>query len=172
MHSARGSLSQGYVGLFWANYIQEPEDRAIYFRGRPAGTETGADWIRSFSPKHGEASTHPPAGPLPSLNIEPDFPLTLVNHPSQYAFVEPWYYGVSGKFAYVQMFRTRDRIWFAQSPTGGGGNNPAWDFQWFIPDYRVDEAYGFVMRAACLPFESREQIEAATLPHRKALNGE
>lgn len=163
---------KNYIGLFWASYIQAPEDKAIYFRGRAAGADAGSDWIRSFSPKHGEAATHPPAGPLPNLNVEPDFPLTLVNHPSPYVHTEPWYYGVSGKIAYVQMFRDRDRIWFAQSPTGGGENNPAWDFQWFIPDYRVDEAYGFVMRAACIPFESREQIEAATLPHRKALSGQ
>ncbi len=160
---------KGYIGLFWASYINEPEDRAIYFQGRPVGTESGSDWIRSFSPKHGEASTHPPTGPLPNLSIPPDFSLTLVNHPSEYVYVEPWYYGMNGKTAYVQMFRPRDRIWFAQSPTGGGDKNPAWDFQWFITDYRVDEAYGFVMRAACLRFDSREQIEAATKPHREAL---
>jgi hypothetical protein len=72
--------------------------------------------------------------------------------------------------AYVLMFRQRDRIWLAQSPSGGGSGNPAWDFQWFIPDYRVGQAYGFVMRASYLPFESRQQIQQQTRSHRQALN--
>ena len=105
-----------------------------------------------------------------SQRIHPDFPLTLVNHRSQYVYTEPWYYGVSHGLAFVQMFRQRDQVWFAQSPTGGGRTNPAWDFQWFVPDCRVDQAYGFVMRAAYLPYESRDQLERATRPHREALN--
>ena len=102
--------------------------------------------------------------------VEVHFPLTLVNHPSRYVYTEPWYFGVSHSMAYVLMFRERDRIWLAQSPSGGGSGNPAWDFQWFIPDYRVGEAYGFVMRAAYLPYQSREQIERETRRHRETLN--
>jgi hypothetical protein len=67
------------------------------------------------------------------------------------------------------MFRPRDQIWMAQSPSGGGNGNPAWDFQWFISDFNVGRAYGFRMRAAYLPFESQEQIERATQVHRDAL---
>ena len=163
-------FQKGYIGLFWASYIDKPQDRAIHFKGRPADARDGSQWIRGVTPQHGVDSTHPPAGPLPELNIDPQFPLTLVNHRSKYVYTEPWYYGVSHGMAYVLMFRARDRIWPAQSPTGGGATNPAWDFQWFIPDYKVGEAYGFVMRAAYLPFESQDQIERATREHRDALN--
>ena len=104
------------------------------------------------------------------MNIDDDFPLTLVNHPSEFVHTEPWYFGVSHEHAYVLMSRDRDRIWFAQSPTGGGGANPAWDFQWFIPDYKVGQAYGFVMRAAYIPYEHREQVERDTRRHRLELN--
>ena len=160
----------GYIGLFWASYIHQPKDRAIHFKGRPAKDQGGDRWIRGVTPRHGVDSTHPPAGLLPELRIDPKFPLTLVNHRSKYVYTNPWYYGVSHGMAYNLMFRQRDKIWFAQSPTGGGSVNPAWDFQWFIPNYRVGEAYGFVMRAAYVPFESREQIKRATQVHRNALN--
>lgn len=164
------TFRQGYIGLFWANYIDRPEDKAIHFIGRDKSSQDRADWLRTTTPRHGVDGTHPPDGPHPDLKIDPNFSLTLVNHPSRFVYTQPWYYGVSHGMAYVQMFRTRDGIWFAQSPTGGGDTNPAWDFQWFIPNYRVDEAYGFVMRATYVPYENREQVESATRQHRADLN--
>jgi len=163
------TFSRGVIGLFWASYIHAPEDVAIHFRGTRAD-ETDASWIRAYSPSHGVNSTHPPAMGAPEVEVDPDFPLTLVNHPSEYRCTAPWYYGVSHAMAFAQMFRARDRIWFAQSPTGGGQTNPAWDFQWFIPDYQVDDAYGFVMRAAYRPYEGRAPLESQTTTHRTALN--
>jgi len=164
-------FENGYIGLFWASYIHAPQDKAIHFlAGKPGDASAPAQWVRAVTPSHGVQSTHPPSGDLPELKIDPDFPLTLVNHRSDYTAAAPWYYGVSGKMAYAQMFRRRDQIWLAQSPTGGGQTNPAWDFQWFIPDYKVDEAYGFVMRAAYIPYNSQKQVIAATKSHREALN--
>jgi len=163
-------FQQGYIGLFWASYIDDPEDKAIHFVGRRAGETDSGSWIRGVTPRHGVDSTHRPAEEPFTPHCVPEFPLTLVNHRSQYEYIEPWYFGVSHGMAYVQMFRGRDRIWFAQSPTGGGNGNPAWDFQWFVPNYEVGKAYGFVMRAALLPFESAEQIERLTRSHREALN--
>lgn len=164
------TFAQGYIGLFWASYISAPEDTAIHFRGREA-TGTGASaWLRTMTPAHGVDSTHPPAGASADIPFAAEFPLTLANHRSRYVYTEPWYYGVSHGMALVQMFRARDQIWFAQSPNGGGNRNPAWDFQWFIKDWKVGEAYGFVMRAALVPFESRAQIEKITQEHRAVLN--
>ena len=159
----------GYIGLFWASYIQQPEQGGIFFKGQVRDEQGPPRWIEAVSPAHGINSTHAPAHSPTLPPIDADFSLTLVNHSSPYVYEEPWYFGVSHGMAYVLMFRERDRIWFAQSPSGGGPGNPAWDFQWFIPDYRVGDAYGFVMRAAYLPYESREQIEQETQEHRAAL---
>lgn len=165
-----GGYRNGYIGLFWASYIQQPESGAMFFRGHGREESGPARWIEAISPAHGIDSTHAPAGRAVLPPVDADFLLTLVNHSSRYVYIEPWYFGVSHGMAYVQMFRTRDRIWLAQSPSGGGAGNPAWDFQWFIPDYQVGEAYGFVMRAAYLPYQSHEQIERDTRRHREALN--
>lgn len=165
-----GGYRNGTIGLFWASYIHQPESGTIFFRGRER-EETGLGrWIEAISPAHGVDSTHGPANCPLLPQIDADFPLTLVNHPSKYVYTEPWYFGVSHGMAFVLMFRERDRIWLAQSPSGGGAGNPAWDFQWFVPNYQVGEAYGFVMRAAYLPYQSPEQIERDTRIHREALN--
>jgi hypothetical protein len=163
-------FEKDYIGLFWASYINRPEEKAIQFRGQRADRPRREEWIRAVTPRHGVESTHPPAGPLPEISFTKGFPLTLAFNHSKYVYTEPWYFGVSHDMAYVLMFRARDGIWFAQSPTGGGSNNPAWDFQGFIPDYKVDEAYGFVMRAAYIPYESPEQVERDSRRHREALD--
>jgi hypothetical protein len=154
------TLERNYLGLFWASYIHQPEDKSIHFLGYEAPSEKKKSrWINGVTPSHGVDATHPPAAAEFFPKVEDDFPLTLVNHPSKFVHTSNYYYGVCRGMAWVQVFRPRDRVWLAQSPSGGGRGNPAWDFQWFVPDVKVGRAYGFVMRAAYVPFESREQIE-------------
>jgi len=76
---------------------------------------------------------------------------------------------VSHGMALVFMFRPKDQVRFSQSPSGGGTGNPAWDFQALIPGYEVGKRYQLVMRAMHLPYQSPEQLEQASAPHRKAL---
>ncbi|MEE2642029.1 MAG: hypothetical protein VX768_15485 [Planctomycetota bacterium] len=157
-----------FIGLFWASYIEQPEDNSIFFRGRKIGRSDPARWIRGVSPRHGVSSTHRPAGAA-TPRVDSDFPLTLVNHPSQFEVTEPWYFGVCRNMAVVQMFRPQDQIWIAQSPSGGGQGNPAWDFQWFIRKPKVGQSYGFVMRMAYFPYQGRKQLIQQTEVHRAFL---
>jgi hypothetical protein len=179
------TFKNGYIGLFFASYVNKPESLDIHFLGharevaatRPAGekegqprTEVRTRWVRGVTPSHGKLSTHLAADDRRDFPHDPEFPLTLVFNLSEYVYVEPWYYGLSHGMAFVQMFRGQDQVRLSQSPSGGGEGCPAWDFQWFIPRYEVGAVYRFVMRAAYVPFESSEQIVRATAAHRAALS--
>ncbi len=164
------SFPNGYINLFWASYIQQPESLGIHFQGVPASnSETKPDWIRATTPSHGVLSTHPSASDHRTFPHDEPFPLALVFSLSNYRYSEPWYFGVSHGMAFVQMFRPKDQVRFTQSPSGGGDGNPAWDFQFFAENVEVNRVYQFVMRAAYLPYESESQIEKATSKNRAAL---
>ena len=164
------TFKNDYIGLFFASYIHQPESLDIHFRGRSTDDRGAAiQWIRGVTPNHGTLPTHLAIDDHRMFEHDAEFPLTLVFNRSHYRYAEPWYYGVSHDMAFVQLFRPRDRVRLSQSPSGGGTGNPAWDFQWLIPDYEVGRRYRFVMRAAYLPFESQEQILEATANHRTTL---
>jgi hypothetical protein len=164
------TFKNGYIGLFFASYIHQPESLDIHFLGHPANQpDSEARWIRGVTPAHGVRPTHLAFNDQRDFPHDADFPMTLVFNLSDYRYREPWYYGVSHGMAFVQMFRPQDQVRLSQSPSGGGDGNPAWDFQWFIPNYEVGRRYHFVMRATYLPFESAAQIAKATAAHRTTL---
>lgn len=168
------TFSNGYIGLFWASYIQQPESLDIHFRGHATDQDPIQDpscvrWIRGVTPSHGSLSTHLASNDVRTFQHDQAFPLTLVFNRSKYRYSQPWYYGVSHGMALALMFRPQDEIRFAQSPSGGGSGNPAWDFQFLIPDYRVNQRYGYVMRALLTPYESPSQIDDVSRVHRQTL---
>ena len=164
------SFRNGYVGLFWASYIHQPESTDVQFTGHPDGPDRTRRWVRAKTPGHGVESTHRASDDDRDFKHDEQFPMTLVFNHSRWRFTEPWYFGASHGLAFVQMFRGRDGVRFAQSPSGGGNGNPAWDFQFFIPDYQVDRVYSFVMRAALLPLDAPKGVKRVVEPHLAALN--
>jgi hypothetical protein len=165
----RRSFQNGYIGLFWASYINRPESKTIHFIGHPEPGAPTPQWIDATSPAHGVRATHLAADDRREFPHDPNFPLTLVFNRADDRYDEPWFYGLRQGMAYVQIFRPRDQVRLAQSPSGGGDGNPAWDFQFFIPEYQVGRRYTLVMRAMYLPFESPDQVRRAVEPHRLAL---
>jgi len=163
------TFNDDYIGLFWASYIYQPESLDIHFKGHDADRPTESRWIRGSTPAHGTLATHLATDDDRKFARDPQFPLKLVFGFSNHRHSEPWYYGVSGDMALVFMFRPEDEVRLSQSPSGGGTGNPAWDFQFFISDYKIGKRYQFVLRAMIVPFESSEQIERVTAPHRAAL---
>ena len=163
----------GYIGLFFASYVQAPESTAIHFIGVPASDPHAVPgWVDASSPEHGVRATHRSVDDDRVFPHDPDFPLSLVFSFSEHRFTESWYYGVSHGMALVYVFRKRDRVRFTQSPSGGGEGNPAWDFQWFIPEAVVGQPSQFAMRLLYVPFESREQIAALARRHAGELDRE
>lgn len=146
-----------HLNVFWASYILTPADKSIYFLGRKKGQKVES-WIQGVTPKHGELSTHRGAKDRRHFRHDDPFPLKLVYNESDYEYTLPLYYGRYGDFVWIVMFRERDRVRFTQSPSGGGGGNPAWDFQWFIDKPRKDKRYRLVYRAIYKPWIDRDDV--------------
>ncbi len=163
------SFRRGYIGLFWASYIDRPESTIIHFWGIEESRPGELRWIKAFSPRHGVASTHPGVHDLRVFTFDETFPLTLVFNRSSYRYAEPWYFGITKGMALLFVFRPKDHVWFAQSPSGGGQGNPAWDFQYFIEPYQVGQRYQMVMRLVYVPYQSHEQVRGLAHSHLSAL---
>jgi hypothetical protein len=164
----RDTYQNGYIGLFWASYIHQPESKDIHFLVPDPGAGK-QKWVRSASPSHGVSATHLALADRRAFRHDENFPLTLVFNSSDYRYAEPWYLGVCRNMAFVQIFRAEDGVRFSQSPSGGGEGNPAWDFQWFIPNYKIGQRYQLVMRVLYTvhdvnflnPFESEARLARA-----------
>lgn len=142
----------GTIGLFFASYIDSPEDPAIHFigRSRPGKGDPAPRWIRHLPPEHGKAACHRPAGSDWDPVLDPGFNIPLAGGLSDLEFLYPFYYGVSRGKVLILMFERNPRggeVRFAQSPSGAGAGNPAWDFLFLKRGYRITEEFLFRGRA-------------------------
>jgi hypothetical protein len=155
----------GYIGLFFASYIDRPQDRALEFIGRSRGGKDGERprWIRHLSPRHGEAACHVPAGSAWDPPLDPGFNIALAGGLSGLEYIYPFYFGVTQGRMLLAMFERpggEDEVRFAQSPTGGGAGNPAWDFIFLKRGYEVGKEFRFRMALVCREHRSREEAAA------------
>jgi hypothetical protein len=152
----------GYIGVFFASYIQAPEDMSIQFigRSRPGRGDPRPRWIKHLPEKHGVAANHRPAGSNWDPPLDEGFNIDLVKGLSDFEYLYPFYFGRSGENVLVMMFRKTagGELRFAQSPSGGGNGNPAWDFVCFRRDYRVGLEFSFRVRAVYRKFTTAEDV--------------
>jgi hypothetical protein len=153
---------RGYIGLFWANYINAPADKSMYFLG---GLEKEASgWTQLCTPRHNDESTVYHRDDKFDLTFEKSSKETLYRNLSPLRFDQPFFYGLFDEHVWIVMFDQMAGIRFTHSPSGGGGNaqrqttNPAWDFQFIIPNYDVTKPYSFKARTIFRPRCSREDI--------------
>ncbi len=159
------SFPYGYIGLFWASYINAPLDKSMYFRGGlEGGTRTG--WSQLCTPAHNAQSTV--RGRMDRLQMEfpPGSPNALYKNFSPLRYDLPFFYGNFENHTFLVMFDRGDGIRLTHSPSGGGWNsalettNPAWDFQFLVANYEVNVEYHVGARILFCERISREQILA------------
>ena len=155
-------FKQGWIGLFWASYINAPEDKSIYFVGD--GPQGKGNWAQYCTQFHNDQSTVRHAADSVDLNFRPENRPSLFRNYSQLRYEQPFYYGNFDNHIWMIMFDRTDGIRFSHSPSGGGINaerkssNPAWDFQFIIPRYEVNKEYGFRARALLRERCSRQEL--------------
>jgi len=153
----------GYIGIFFASYIQQPKDMSLEFigRARSGRGDTNAHWIKHLPPRHGVTANHRPAGSAWDPPLDEGFNIPLVSGISDFEYLYPFYFGRSGENMFVMMFerpRGGGELRFAQSPSGGGTGNPAWDFVYFQRGYEVNREFCFRARAVFCEFKDAEEI--------------
>ncbi len=152
----------GFMGVFWASYINEPLDKSIYFLQGESTLEEPS-WVQFCTQVHGLNSSVLPITDQSDLNYPPKAD-TLFNSLSPLRYSVPFYYGRVRDMVLIYVFKPSPYLRFAHSPSGGGkteaddDTNPAWDFQLVIPDWKVGETYSLTMRAIYKPWVNRADV--------------
>ncbi|MFB3902388.1 MAG: hypothetical protein ACE15E_02960 [Acidobacteriota bacterium] len=156
-------LPGGFLGVFWASYIDDPENKSIYFLGNKS-TLDKPFWVQFMAQQHVRDSTvvGEAAEDLP-LDTKTRALWTDIS-PLRYSV--PFFYGRFRNMVLVYIFKPGQgqEVRFAQSPTGGGntragdGRNPAWDFHLVIPRYVGNRAYVLQARLIYKPWVGREDV--------------
>ena len=163
----------GFMGIFWASYINAPLNKSIYFLQADSSLEE-PKWYQYCTQRHGLHSTA--FGADDDLALEgPESTTNLFISPSPVKFAVPFYYGRFRDHVLIYLYEAGEgaRIRFSQSPSGGGttaagdDTNPAWDVQLIVPDPEVGKAYGMKARLIVKPWEGREDV----LEHARAFYG-
>lgn len=157
------TFKDGLMGIFWASYINEPENKSMYFIG-PGGTLDKPKWFQFCTQRHDHCSTV-----LPQEDQQP-IPFAaqdcLWNNLSPLRYTEAFYYGRFRNMVLIYLFEPNPYLRFAHSPSGGGDTLdksdtcPAWDFQLVIPHYEIDKTYGYTMRVVYKPWVDRNDVLA------------
>ncbi|MFN4257714.1 MAG: hypothetical protein ACK4RK_00320 [Gemmataceae bacterium] len=150
-------FAHGYIGLFWASYLNAPEDKSMYFR-------SSGLWHQLCTQRHNDESTVRHVDDAVELKFSVRQGEALFRNLSPLRFEEPFFYGLFRDHIAIFMFDRSEGVRFTHSPSGGGINrdqqtsNPAWDFQFIIPRYDVNREYGFHLRMAYRPRCGRDEV--------------
>jgi len=163
---------RGYLSLFWASYMNAPEDKSLYFLG---GIDGSMQWTQLCTQWHNDQSTVRHRDDHFEMTFPEGGRDALFKSLSRFRFDQPFFYGHFDDFVWIVMFDRSEGIRFTHSPSGGGfgverlSTNPAWDFQFLIPDPEVGKDYGFKVRTVLRPRCSRAEVLAEFAKWKEAL---
>jgi len=151
----------GAFGLFWASYINGPLNKSMYFLRRNGSPFV---WQQFCTQYHDHDSTIRHENDSFRWTFSPDVPTRLFTEISPVEFAEPFYYGRFKNMALIVMFENAKGLRLSHSPSGGGSTpagddtNPAWDFQFIVPDYEIGKEYTLRYRIAYKPWAGRDDV--------------
>ncbi len=159
-----GPAEPGFLGVFWASYMHQPEDKSIYFL-RAGSTLSAPRWVQLCTQVHGHASSvaHADDTDEPAW-AEPE--AMLYANPSPVRYAVPFFYGRWQDRVLIYMFKPGPTVRFAHSPSGGGSTEdgqdtcPAWDFQLLIGRCATGVEYGLDLRLVYKPWRGRTDVLA------------
>ncbi|MBU4459521.1 MAG: hypothetical protein KJ579_03050 [Verrucomicrobia bacterium] len=166
---------RGYLSLFWASYMNAPDDKSLYFLG---GLDNQKNlWTQFCTQWHNDQSTVRRRDDPFEMTFPNGGRDALFKNLSRFRYDEPFFYGHFDGLVWIVMFDRAEGIRFTHSPSGGGthaalkSTNPAWDFQFLIPEPEVMKEYRFKVRTVLRPRCSREEIVAEFAKWKGALSG-
>lgn len=164
---------RGYLSLFWASYMNAPADKSLYFLG---GLDAQKDlWSQFCTQWHNDQSTVRHREDHFEMTFPEDGREALFKSLSRFRYDEPFFYGHFDDLMWLVMFDRSEGIRFTHSPSGGGANqelqttNPAWDFQFLVPEPEVGKDYGFKVRTVLRPRFPRAEVLAEFARWKEAL---
>ncbi|RJP32300.1 MAG: hypothetical protein C4527_06285 [Candidatus Omnitrophota bacterium] len=157
-------FAEGTFGLFWASYINAPHDKSIYFVQGGSSSDRPM-WQQFCTQYHNHDSTVVFEQDSFHWNFPPSLSdRSLFSSLSQVKYALPFYYGRVRNMVWIILFADPTGIRFSHSPSGGGrtakgdDSNPAWDFQFVVPDAAVGKEYSTTFRAVYKLWESRDDV--------------
>jgi len=141
-----------FLGVFFASYINHPQNKGItiHVDGKWHYYETMAHGIESSI-----ASIENLYHPTFSDKLEKHW-LFASYAPIKYNL--PLFYGINNGIMLCYMFQADPMLYFAHSPSGGGKDNPAWDFFIIHQNPQPDRAFSISGRLIVKPFISESDL--------------
>jgi hypothetical protein len=143
----------GWLGVFWATYVEAPEEPAAHFLGYETPEAQSPKWLTTDGTQmvYGRTARVPLKFPGPMRGHA-----MATTDPRRWA--EPFYYAVWRDRAYIVMFDTdHDLGMYAGRNRTGKGWNP-WDFQMIIHKPAVGARYELNMRMVVDRFKGKDWI--------------